>query len=57
MVEEDRDSFEEVITTFKVTNNGDIPISYISLDFAYYSEDGTCISTDGRFNNNSYSRI
>ena len=47
---EDRESYdEEIITTFKVTNNGYLQIKYLSLDFAYYDSEGTCISTEGRF--------
>ena len=46
----DRDSYEDIITTFKITNNGDIPIKYVSLDFAYYDKSGNCICTDGRYN-------
>lgn len=46
---EDRDSYVEVITKFKITNNGDKPIKYIDVDFAYYDKDGNCISTDSRY--------
>ena len=46
----DRDSYEDIITTFKITNNGDIPIKYVSLDFAYYDKSGNCICTDARYN-------
>lgn len=47
---EDRDSYdEEVITKFKITNNGDKPIKYMDVDFAYYDKDGNCISTDSRY--------
>lgn len=47
---EDRDSYdEEVITKFKITNNGDKPIKYMDVDFAYYDKEGNCISTDSRY--------
>lgn len=35
--------------TYKVTNNGSAPLSYISVDFAYYDADGNALDTDGRF--------
>lgn len=41
------DSF--VIHQYKVNNNGDSPIEYISIDIAYYDSNGNCIDTDGRF--------
>ena len=48
--DEDRDSYEDIITTFKITNNGKEPIKYVSLDFAYYDKSGNCICTDARYN-------
>ncbi len=35
--------------TYQVTNKGNAPIEYISVDFAYYDANGNCIDTDGRF--------
>lgn len=35
--------------TYQVTNKGNEPIEYISIDVAYYDANGNCIDTDGRF--------
>lgn len=35
--------------TYKVINNGDAPIEYVSIKIAYYDNNGNCINTDSRF--------
>ena len=35
--------------TYKVTNNGNAPLEYMSVDFAYYDADGNALDTDGRY--------
>lgn len=41
---------DSVKHTYKVTNNGSVPIEYITIKVAYYDADGNCLDTDGRFN-------
>ena len=49
--EEDRTSHgEEVIMSYKVTNNTEKIISYYSVSIAYYDVSGTMLNMDSRFN-------
>lgn len=35
--------------TYKITNNGDSAIEYVSIKVGYYDSDENCIDTDGRY--------
>lgn len=45
----DDESYSEIISTFKVTNNSKNKIDYFSADFSYYDASGNQICDDGRF--------
>ncbi len=50
MLNRDDESYDEIISTFKIINNGTENINYFSVSFSYLDVDGNEICTDGRFN-------
>lgn len=49
MIKRDDESYDEIIAIFKVNNNSDKNIPYVSLDFNFTDANGNEICTDGRF--------
>lgn len=49
MTDRDDDSYEEIISSFTVTNNGADPVDNFSADYVYKDSAGNIICTDGRY--------
>ena len=49
LLKRDDESYDEIIAIFKVNNNSDKNIPYVSLDFNFTDANGNEICTDGRF--------
>ena len=51
LYKDDRDSYdEEVIQTYTVTNNSEFSLKEITIDVAYYDENGNIVCDDSRIN-------
>lgn len=50
LINRDNESYDEIIATYSVLNNGSVAVDYFSVDFAYLDKDGNKICDDGRYN-------
>lgn len=51
LLKRDDESYDEIIATFKITNNGTKTIEFLSMDFNYTDSAGNEICKDGRVHN------
>lgn len=49
LINRDDDSYTEIISDFRITNESENNIDYFSADFAYFDGSGNQICTDGRY--------
>ncbi len=49
LISRDNVSYDEIICEFKVKNNGNEDVDYLTVDFGYTDENGNEICKDGRF--------
>lgn len=49
LVTRDDESYDDIISHFKITNNGKKAVDYCSVDYAYYDKDKNVICDDSRY--------